>query len=99
MTTGPVSEITNEIETKLIELQQLKRDLTELEQDLKEEVERTEGKGCEAKYGKSVKCEEIEWDIYLTEKGIKCISEQVEALKEQLDELSSFEIGASIANE
>ena len=91
--------LANQIENKLREVQEQKRDLKELEQDLKEEIERVGKDERESRNGRSVRWEEIEWDIHCTETAIRCISEEVEKLREQLHELTRSRERGRIANE
>ena len=79
-----VGDLVNKIEGKLVEIQGLRRDLVELNQELREEVQRVEEDEEESKRGRSVKWEELEWDIQCTESAIAGISNKVELLKVQL---------------
>ena len=79
-----VGDLVNKIEGKLAEIQGLRRDLVELNQELRDEVQRVEEDEEESKRGRSVKWEELEWDIMCTESAITGISNEVESLKVRL---------------
>ena len=79
-----VGDLVNKIEGKLAEIQGLRRDLVELNQELRDEVQRVEEDEEESKCGRSVKWEELEWDIMCTESAITGISNEVESLKVRL---------------
>ena len=86
MTTGAVRELTERIEEKLRETHELRVDLRELIQDLRTEKER---EGNERLiHGTTVREEELEWDIHITEAAIRGISEEIEVLRERLDKLT-----------
>ena len=89
MTTATVTELTNQIENKLSEIHELRRDLRELNHELRVERERIEGTEEEVRHGRSVRWEEIETDIYYTEVEIRGITREVETLKSRLYELIS----------
>lgn len=99
MTAETVAELTNQIENKLIEVQEQKRDLRELEQQLRLEVERLEGTEELARHGRSIRWEEIEWDITCTESAIKGITREINTLRERLYKLISREPFTRIALE
>ena len=99
MTTGTVRNLTNQIEEKSVEVHELRRELRELEEDLKIEVERVESNAAEASRGRSVRWEEIEWDIHCTETAISVITKQIQTLKDQLHEATSVYPASRIALE
>ena len=89
MTTGTVQELANQIESKLSEIHKLRRDLRELHQKLRMEIERVERDEVESRHKKSVRWEEVEWDIHYIEVAIEGITNQVNTLKEHLYQLIS----------
>ena len=96
MTTGAVQELTEQIEEKLREIHKLRVDLRELIQESRTEMER---EGNERLiHGATVREEELEWDIHITEAAIRGISEQVEALRERVYELTSVRPIRRVAN-
>ena len=78
-----VGDLVNKIEGKLVEIQALKRDLVELNLELRDEIQRVEEDEEESKRGRSVKWEELEWDIQCTESAIVGHTNEVESLKSQ----------------
>ena len=94
-----VGELLNKVERKLGEIQGLKIELVELNQELKNEIERVEVDKEEARRGKSIKWEELEWDICCTELAISGITNEVEVLKDQIYKILSGGASRRVARE
>ena len=99
MTAETVAELNQQIENKLSVLQELRRDLRELKQELSEEIERLEGTEELARHGSSIKLEETEWDIQCTESAIRGTSKELNSLKSRLNELNNSRADSRIASE
>ena len=99
MTAETAATLTNQIENKLAEVHELKRDLRELNQQLNIEVRRLEGTEELARHGRSVRWEEIEWDICCTESAIEGITREINTLQSRIEELISLSPVKRIASE
>lgn len=99
MTAETVAELNQQIENKLSVLQELRRDLRELKQELSEEIERLEGTEELARHGRSIKWEETEWDIQCTESAIRGTSKELNSLKSRLNKLNNSRADSRIASE
>ena len=99
MTAETAAELTNRIENKLVEVHKLRRDLRELNQQLRVEVERLEGTEELARHGRSIRWEELEWEIICTESAIKGTIRELNELQRQLLEVNSAGLPTKIASE
>ena len=100
MTNETLESIRNRIEEKENEVQNLRRDLRELEEDLKNENKKAaEEEGGHRNHRRANLIEDIEYDIYLTELGISQITKQISKLEEQAAEFVEARITPRPANE
>lgn len=99
MTNKTIENLRNQIEVKENKEHKLRRDLRELEEDLKNKVERIGRQKGGNKNNGSILLEEIEYDIYLTELGIKKTSEHINKLEERLYEVTLTQLAPTVANE